>query len=99
MDGSMIQQSTGLVNYLGEYGFWGVVAILAMVIVHLYRQQSALSKEMRDTIAKYAEEAATVQAKYAEESARLQEQTLAALKRNEEVIERNTEALKRLTKD
>ena len=86
MEGEMMSQSVGLAQYFGAYGSWGVLAILAMVIVHLYRQQSALSKEVRETVAKYAEE-----------TARLQEQTLAELQRSREVIERNTEALSRLT--
>lgn len=57
----------------------------AMVIVHLYRQVSTLSKETRDIIAKYADE-----------SARAQAQLLAAIQRSDDVIERNTEALRRI---
>ena len=86
MEGEMMTQATGIATYLADYGSYGMLAILALVIVHLYRQQSALSKEVRETVAKYAEE-----------TARLQEQTLAELQRSREVIERNTEALSRLT--
>jgi len=86
MDADMVQQSVGLATYLGEYGIWGILAVLATVIVHLYRQQSALSREIRDTVERYADE-----------SARGQAQLLAAIQRSDEVIERNTEALRRLT--
>lgn len=80
-----MQQSAGIVTYLSEYGTYGILAVLAMVIVHLYRQVSTLSKETRDIIAKYADE-----------SARAQAQLLAAIQRSADVIERNTEALRRI---
>lgn len=85
MDPEIMQQSAGMVTYLSEYGTYGILAVLAMVIVHLYRQVSALSKETRDIIAKYAEE-----------SARAQAELLAAIQRSDDVIERNTEALRRI---
>lgn len=88
MDPEIMQQSASMVSFFGEYGTYGILAVLAMVIVHLYRQVSALSKETRDIIAKYAEE-----------SARAQAELLAAIQRSDDVIERNTEALKRLTKE
>ena len=87
MEGEVMTQATGIATYLADYGSYGMLAILALVIVHLYRQQSALVKEVRETVVKYAEE-----------TARLQEQTLAELQRSREVIERNTEAITRLLK-
>ena len=85
MDPEMMQQSASMVSFFGEYGAYGILAVLAMVIVHLYRQVSNLSKETLDIIAKYAEE-----------SARAQAQLLAAIQRSDDVIERNTEALRRI---
>lgn len=86
MEGEVLSQAASTATFLGQYGTYGLLSILFLVVVHLYRQQSALSKEVRETVAKYAEE-----------TARLQEQTLAELQRSREVIERNTEALSRLT--
>ena len=87
MEGEVMTQATGIATYLADYGSYGMLAVLALVIVHLYRQQSALGKEVRETVVKYAAE-----------TARLQEQTLAELQRSREVIERNTEAITRLLK-
>lgn len=80
-------QAQGLAGFLGEYGVAGLLAILLLVVVHLYRQQVALAKEVRETVEKYAGE-----------TARLQEQTLEELKRSRECIERNTEALTKLAR-
>lgn len=79
-------QAQGLAGFLGEYGVAGLLAILLLVVVHLYRQQVALAKEVRETVEKYATE-----------TARLQEQTLEELKRSRECVERNTEALTRIS--
>ena len=85
MEGEVLSSAASTATFLGQYGTYGLLSILFLVVVHLYRQQSALSKEVRETVAKYAEE-----------TARLQEQTLEELKRSREAVERNTEALSRI---
>lgn len=85
MEGEMMSQAASTATFLGQYGTYGLLSILFLVVVHLYRQQTALAKEVRQTVEKYAAE-----------TARLQEQTLEELKRSREAVERNTEALSRL---
>lgn len=76
------QTPTALMDMLGQYGVTGVVALLCVAIVLLYRQQTALSKEMRDTVEKSAKEVATCQ-----------QQTLDALNRSSKALEGVKEAL------
>lgn len=81
----MDQQVGMMAQLLQDYGPWGLMALLCLVVMHLYRQQVALAKEMRTTIEKYAADTAGLHA-----------QTLEELRRSRECVERNTEALSRL---
>lgn len=81
-------QAQGLAGFLGEYGVGGVLVLLILVVGHLYRQQVAQGKEMR-----------AITEKYAADTAKLQEQTLEELRRSRECVERNTEALTKLSRD
>ncbi len=84
--GKMETQQVGAVaQLLTDYGPWGLMAVLCLVVTHLYRQQVALGKEMRTTVEKYASD-----------TAKLHEQTLEELRRSRECVDRNTEALSRL---
>lgn len=76
------QSSVALVDMLGQYGVTGVVALLCVAIVLLYRQQTALTKEMRETVEKSSREVATCQ-----------QQTLDALEKSTKALERSSEAL------
>lgn len=81
----MDQQVGAMAQLLQDYGPWGLMALLCLVVMHLYRQQVALAKEMRTAIEKYAADTAGLHA-----------QTLEELRRSRECVERNTEALSRL---
>lgn len=76
------QTPTALIDVLGQYGVTGVVAILCVAIVLLYRQQNALTKELRETVEKSASEVA-----------KCQQQTLDALEKSRQALERSSEAL------
>lgn len=79
------QTPTALMDMLGQYGVTGVVALLCVAIVLLYRQQTALTKEMREIVEKSAREIATCQ-----------QQTLDALQRSSEALEGVKSALIKL---
>lgn len=76
------QTPTALFDLLGQYGVTGVVALLCVAIVLLYRQQNSLTKEMRETVEKSAGEIA-----------KCQQQTLDALEKSTKALERSSEAL------
>ena len=79
------QTPTALFDLFGQYGITGVVAVLCVAIVMLYRQQMKLTQEMRETVEKSAREVATCQ-----------QQTLDALKRSTEALEGVKDALSKL---
>lgn len=83
----MDQQVGLMAQILQDYGPWGLMALLCLVVIHLYKQQIALAKEMRTTIEKYAADTAGLHA-----------QTLEELRRSRECVERNTEAFNKLVK-
>lgn len=89
MDG---QTANGLAQIFTDFGPYGLSAILCFCIAHLYKNQSAQAKEMRDIAEKYAENVG----KYGENLAKLQEQTIAAVKTNNEALEALREELREM---
>ncbi len=63
---------------LSTYGLYTIVAVLAIIVVYLYKRVSDLEKELRNTIVSNSSEIT----KNAVETARLLEQTNDALKDN-----------------
>lgn len=71
----METQTAELVSFLGQSGVTGLVAVLCIAIVLMYRNQNAQNKDIRETVEKYARDLATCQ-----------QQTLDALQHSTETI-------------
>lgn len=78
------QQVTDLAQLFSAYGPYGFLAILFFCVSHLYRAQTQLSREFRETIQKNATDLAA-----------LQQETLTAIRANTEAVERVQDTLNR----
>lgn len=82
------QQTADFAQLFTNYGPYGLLAILFFCVAHLYKAQTALSTEVRQTVEKYAADLA-----------KLQEQTLAAIQSNTDALNRLREEWKRSERD
>lgn len=76
-------QAVNIVDFFGQYGVTGLICILGGAVVYLYRQHTALSKEVRGMVEKYAADLALCQ-----------KDTLNALNASTEAVRGVQEALK-----
>ncbi len=86
------QNASGLAQFLADCGPYGLSAILCLCVAHLYKRQGEQNKETREIHEKYAENVR----KYGEDVAKLQEQTLSAIRTNNEALNALREELREM---
>ena len=73
---------TPMAEALSTYGLYAIVAVLAVVVVFLYKRVADLEKELRTTIQANANESSKQLTQNASETAKLLAQTTEVLKDN-----------------
>lgn len=71
---------------ISTYGLYGIIAILCLVVAHLYKRVTLLEKEMRDQLVKFQKE-------QAEREERRRAELTQLINTSNAVTERNTTAL------